>query len=232
MPGLRHLGAPGDERQTAHGVSAMSSATAPSVRAAPTLAARLIGMVEVQLGGDAVSLAANTPCRHLLARMLLAAGRPVPTPRLACDLWPGLPLDRGVCIQMTINGLRRVFRAQGVDPIVTAGDAYGIARRFDTWVDLCAFRQEVARARCADVDGRFTDAAAAYERAIALARDELLVQEPLATWIDAERRVFRREVLAVRARLTELHDPAWAAALGPEMPTTVARIPSPDVVVT
>jgi len=183
----------------------------PNLLGAGALTARLIGPLEVRFHDHVLPLGESRPCRHLLARLLIADGRPVPAARLACDLWPNLAPERArACIQMTINGARKVLRPLGIELVATSGTAWGLASALGATVDLTAFRREVAVARRADVDGRELDAADAYERAIVLAGDELLAGEPAVGWIGAERRVFAREVFAARARLAELSAPLRA----------------------
>jgi DNA-binding SARP family transcriptional activator len=170
------------------------------------LTVHLIGAFEMRLGNRSVPLAQGRRCRHLLARLLVAEWRPVSTARLAADLWPELPADRArACVHTTVSRLRAMFRSLDVGLVRTTADSYGLTDGPDTWVDLVAFRRELAYARRAESDGRWLDAATAYQRALVLGRDELLAQEASAEWIEGERRVFSRELSEARGRLVELH---------------------------
>jgi DNA-binding SARP family transcriptional activator len=195
---------------------------APHVHLEPAgLTVRIIGPVEIRLGQQPVPLAQSRRCRHLLARLLVAEQRPVSTLRLAADLWPDLAPERArACVHTTVSRIRTLFRPLGLELIRTSADSYVLPDGPDTWVDLAAFRREVAYARHSQGVGRLTDAVTAYQRAIILAREDLLAHEPATDWIEAERRVFAREVADARTRLIELHldadrpDAAALAALG------------------
>jgi DNA-binding SARP family transcriptional activator len=187
---------------------------------APTLTARIIGAVEVHAYDDLVPIVGSRRCCQLLTRILLNGGRTVSATRLGADLWPDLPPERArACVHTTVNRLRRFFRSRGIEALKSGPDAYGIADGVHTWIDLTAFRRLVAEAARHEVERQLGDAISAYERALALGRGDLLADEPSTDWIEAERRVFARELSGARSRLIELYlnagraDPAALNAL-------------------
>jgi predicted ATPase/DNA-binding SARP family transcriptional activator len=86
---------------------------------------RILGPLEVRLGGDTVAVGGPRP-RTLLAALLLAGGAPVSRDRLVEDIWgPEPPASAEHAVQVYVSRLREGL---GADAIVTGpGPVYGVA---------------------------------------------------------------------------------------------------------
>ncbi len=132
------------------------------------------------LGPLAVWTADGTPVRvpeakvrALLARLLVAEGRPVPVDALGAALWGAHPPDRNT-LQTKVSALRKVL---GRDAVVWEPPGYAV--RY-SWLDVVAFRELAA--------------AGSFDEALALWRGEPLAEfgaEPFAVGF-AERAALER----------------------------------------
>ena len=186
---------------------------------------RILGPLEVLDGGRPVDL--GTPKqRSLLALLVLHAGTPVPTDRLADLLWDGSPPARAdVSLRSYAANLRKVL---GPDEVLTSGPSgYRLALGDDD-LDAARFASLVRDARRAAAAGDRAAAIDRYAEALGLWRGDALADaatNPLAiaeaARLEEQRLAALEESFALRVET----GPAEAAALVPELERVVARHP-------
>ncbi|HEU5149577.1 MAG TPA: BTAD domain-containing putative transcriptional regulator [Iamia sp.] len=165
----------------------------------PPIALRLLGPVEVDVGGEPLGLRARLP-RHLLVALALQPGRVVGTDALVTALWGDAPPDSALgTLQSYVSTLRRALGDRDrTQPVLDRrGDGYVLVVPPDA-VDTVRFEQLAGAAR----------------RAEPAEAHELLV-EALALWrgpalADVASEPFAR---AAAARLDELRVSAEAARI-------------------
>src|SRR5215213_9700968 len=82
----------------------------------PAVRVRILGPLEVELGGRPVAVSGGR-LRALLARLALDAGRPVTVGRLVDAVWEReLPADHVHALQSLVSRLRRVLGADAIEP--------------------------------------------------------------------------------------------------------------------
>lgn len=130
----------------------------------------------------------------LLEILLLAEGHPVPRERIAQLLWEQDP-PRNVpgTLDTYVSVLRRTLGTHR-DLLVTEHEAYRLVRA-ELEVDLDRFDALIARAGARPVG---TQRRALLEDALALARGEVLEDEPYADWLQDTRGHYRHRVLDAR----------------------------------
>ena len=148
---------------------------------------RLLGPMEITLGGDPVPLPGSAE-RALLAQLLLAPGRTIPATLLVDRLWAesSLPVDPMNALQVRVSKLRRSLAAIGAPDLVRRE---GVGYRADVApedVDAVDFvtRVRAARSRSADAGEANPEQLRRYDDALRLWRGEPLsdfVTEPWAT---------------------------------------------------
>src|ERR687896_2088246 len=146
--------------------------------------------------------------KQLLQILLSARGRRVPTDRLADLLWgQELPQNAAGSIQTFVSGLRRHLtpdRGRARELVVTEAEAYRFATDL-VELDLDRFDELVERSTREPTHL----ARRSLEEALALARGEVLEDEPYAHWAQELRRSYQARVLgahldAADAALAEL----------------------------
>ena len=159
----------------------------------------MLGPLEVEEGGKTIPLG-GTKQRTLLALLLLARGRPVPTERLIDAIWTGRPPETAAkSIQVYVSGLRKalgegriVRRERGYELVVHAGE-----------VDADRFAALVGSAAGAPTD----EGAQLLREAIGLSRGPVLADLSLAPWAAPEATRLEEQVLAA----VEMHAEAQLA---------------------
>lgn len=186
---------------------------------------RILGPLEVLDGGRPVEL--GTPKqRSLLALLLLHAGTPVPTDRLADLLWDGSPPVRAeVSIRSYAANLRKVL---GPDEGLTSGpDGYRLSVAGDA-IDARRFEAIVAEARALAATGERAAATSRYDDALSLWRGPALADvatNPAAAAEAARLEEQRLGALEERFELGVSGGPGEASALVPEIERAVATHP-------
>lgn len=171
---------------------------------------RVLGPIEVSSDeGVAVPLGSGRE-RLVLARLLLAADRLVPTERLIDALWEDPPPTAKQQLQNLIAGLRR--RLVDHDPHLIVTRPFGYELRMGRHsLDLVTFRQLVAEARAllerapstARADGAASDAARLLDQAVALWRGAPLSDAAPAT-SDTDTHALTRGLLEERITAVDL----------------------------
>jgi DNA-binding SARP family transcriptional activator len=186
-----------------------------------SLEIRLFGGLELAVLGRPVDLRQAKPrSRRALRYLAVHAGQPVHRETLMEVLWPGAdPATSTRNLHVLISSLRHVLEpgiGRGQSSLIVREDeAYQLRLRDDARVDLIDFDREIADGRRAESRGRTPEAAAAFERALALYRGELLPEEGPSDWIVDERE-------ARRAAATEAAHGVAAALLAEGRPLAAA----------
>jgi DNA-binding SARP family transcriptional activator len=176
------------------------------------LALRLFGAFDVSLDGQPVCSFKSDKVRALLAYLAVEANRPHRRELLAGLLWPGRS-DRDALsnLRYALYDLRKVIGDQRVEPpflLITHSDI-----RFNTasdhWLDVGAFRQELAAAAACSASGadagqagvdRLRDAVALY-RGRFLAGFSVRDSTEFEGWVLLERERLKRQVMEALHRL-------------------------------
>jgi DNA-binding SARP family transcriptional activator len=182
------------------------------VSAAPTAAepallqARLLGSLEVSVGGAAVpswnGQRAKSVLRYLLARRRYACSRD----ELLEEYWPGVPAGAARNrLQVAVSGLRRAFRDVTPLNIVEYADTgYRINQEFRVEVDVELFERGLRSAAAAERSGDRRDARTAYREAIALYRGDFAADAPFEQWTLLPRESLRIKLVDALDRLSRL----------------------------
>ena len=157
----------------------------PVMRANDSLEFRLLGPLEVLVGGRSVPVV-GAKQRALLALLLVRANEVVPRDRLVDELWPESPRAADHALQMHVSRLRRTLASAGADqPIATRPGGYRLSHDPDS-VDLRRFESQLRDAR-ALLEAREPAQAVEHLRsALKLWRGEPLVGVPLGPSLSAE----------------------------------------------
>lgn len=159
----------------------------------------VLGPLEVRHDGDVVELGSPKQ-RAVLGALLVAQGSVVSTDRLVDTVWGDDPPEAATTsLQAYISNLRRLLRrgAGDASPIERVGGGYRLDVGEDR-LDLTAFADLARKAQSARGEGRFDDALAAAESAMALRRGDLLGGAVEDTgWLGAEAVALRETVSAV-----------------------------------
>ena len=169
---------------------------------------RLLGPLELRLGGRAVAMSASK--RHgLLAVLALRRGRVVGVDELIDALWgENLPAAPRNAIQHHVARLRATL---GQDSIVGSSDGYALG---DADIDAVRFEELLAETRAALREGDARGGGGCSELALALWRGRALQGLPETDWFRSEAR--RLEALRVDA-LEERFEAALALGEHPEI---------------
>ena len=158
----------------------------------------LLGAIDVR-GGSARLGARDfggVKPKQVLEILLLARGRPVPKDRLADMLWgEALPKNVGGALETYVSVLRRRLAPEGRrghELVITEPDAYRFAVEE---IDLDLDRFDRLLIKAAESDAR--SARRCLEDALALARGDLIEDEPYAEWVLDLRDVYSDRVLQV-----------------------------------
>ena len=152
----------------------MSAAGGSAAQVGPPTECRVLGPLEVRVGGQPVNLGGRKQ-RLVLATLLLAAGRAVSTDRLIDVVW-GDEVAEGVrnTLQVHVSGLRRALHGSGAPWTVLRRDPGYFVTVAPDQLDLLRFRQLVDAGTTALREGRAEAAVTALDEALGLWRGPAL----------------------------------------------------------
>lgn len=187
------------------------------------LRVRMFGRFEVWRGEEPIPESAwfTRRAKQLLKILLLARGKPVPSDQLLDWLWPHAdPQRAAITLRSTVHALRRALEpdrpARASRYILARPPGYAADPEAPIWVDVWAFEDLLeAAARGAGAEER----RARLMEALALYRDDLLIEDPYAEWALAERERLRERFIEAALDLAEL----LAAAGMPERGIPLCR---------
>ena len=186
---------------------------------------RLLGPLEIVIGGNPVHLGAAKP-RALLALLLLQRNQVVPTDRLVDELWGDEPPARATkTLQVYVSQLRK---ALGPDRLVTRPPGYEL-RVGEGELDIDRFEQLAAAARERLAAGDAKAAVAGLREALALWRGPALGEFRSEPFGDiAAARLEDLRLGAVDDRIQAELDAGATARVVPELEELVATHPLRD----
>lgn len=131
---------------------------------------RLLGPLEVAGPGGPALITAERQ-RVVLAVLLLEPNRIVPTDRLVDAVWGVAPPPTARAqIQICVSMVRASMAKVGLDEVIRTRSPGYLAHVGDDELDLQVFERAAAAGRTAAEEGRFDEAAAAFETALGLWR--------------------------------------------------------------
>lgn len=148
------------------------------------LTVHLLGQLKVRLDDVTVDHWLSGRGRSLF-KYLVTHRDPWPRRELLMDaFWPeAAPAAARNSLNVAVHGLRRAFRdSAGVQPVVLADGTYRLGPGLRLWLDVDEFELRVADARRLEAAGDLADAAADYERALAIYQGDFLADDPYEDW--------------------------------------------------
>jgi len=145
--------------------------------------------------------------RSLLKILLTAPGDVFTVDQLIDALLPNANVERAaVNIRSRISELRRVLepdlsRGQDSQYIVSSGEGYAFNADASYWLDMEAFKEEVARADKAFEQRDWVSAIEGFEEAVALYRGEFLPEDRYAEWSQSPRAQLQETYIEASGRL-------------------------------
>ncbi|MFJ6938927.1 BTAD domain-containing putative transcriptional regulator [Streptomyces sp. NPDC101132] len=137
---------------------------------------RLLGPLDVQIGGNSLRRLGGARQRTVLTMLLLSPGRVVSVDTLIHAVWPGgAPTTARNQIAICVAGLRKVFKDEaGVsDLIVTSHPGYTL-HPGEHRIDIVEFEELIGRAREVARGGQTAEACAVFSEALSLWRGRAL----------------------------------------------------------
>ncbi len=146
--------------------------------------------------------------RQLLKLLITERPRPVANDRLIEHLWPESPPRAApITLRSAVNALRNVLEPdrphRGPSSyILTQAPGYAFRPQRPLWLDVEVFERLLDRAEAAADPRR---AQALLEEALALYRDDYLIEDPYADWAKMERERLRERYLAGLLHLARIY---------------------------
>jgi DNA-binding SARP family transcriptional activator len=170
-----------------------------------TLQARLLGPVDLSVGGRRVERWQGRKGMLLLAYLLLHRDRRLARDALAATFWPDASPDASRNrLHVTVHTLRANLRAVSRLPVVVFDQGYTLNPELDVRVDTEEFERATTRGNRAEKKGDVEAALAAYRDAVGEYRGDLLSEHPYDDWTLLPRERYRVRLLDVLGRAAQL----------------------------
>jgi DNA-binding SARP family transcriptional activator len=168
------------------------------------LQVRLLGTVDVAIGGRQVRHWHGRKGTTLLAYLLMHDGRPIPRDSLAVTFWPDAPPDASRNrLHVALHTLRGDLQAASPVPVVVFQHGYQLNPELDIRLDTQEFERAAARGERAERED-INVALAAYQDAVREYRGDLLSDHPYEDWTLLPREHYRVRMLDVLGRAAQL----------------------------
>ena len=180
---------------------------APSPLAArSTLQVRFFGHFEVLCDDEVIALGRNGKALTILKYLLANRSRPVSQDHLMGWLWPESNLKKARwSLNSAIHGLRKLLSecpaSVPVNYVVLEEGYYRLCSEVRVSIDVDEFDDRYERGRNLERARRMPQAAAEYEGAIALYRDDYLVEDLYEDWTMVERERLSNAYMDMLGRL-------------------------------
>jgi len=168
--------------------------------------ARLLGPVDISIGGHHVERWHGRKGRLLLAYLLLhRGGRPTSRDALAATFWPDAPPGASRNrLHVTLHALRTDLLTASPNPVVLFDHGYTLNPELEVRLDTEEFEQAVAHGTRAEKNNDVETALAAYRDAIREYGGDLLSDHPYDGWTLLPREHYRVRMLDVLGRAAQL----------------------------
>jgi DNA-binding SARP family transcriptional activator len=172
----------------------------------PSLQARFFGHFEMLCNGEPVSLGRNGKVRTILKYLLANRFRPVSQDYLMGWLWPESNLKRARwSLHSAIHTLRNLISecpsSAPLNHVLLEEGYYRLCSEARVITDVDEFEAHYEEGRRLEKEGRARDAAAEYEKAIELYRDDYLVEDLYEDWTMVERERLSNAYMDMLGRL-------------------------------
>jgi DNA-binding SARP family transcriptional activator len=179
-----------------------------STMANADVAARILGPLEVMVGGQPILRWNSLKAKTLFQFFLINEGRPVRRDVLMELQWPDHTNNSARNnLNVALSALRNTLRLtnQSVRPIIYRDGCYRLNSEVTWWTDRSEFRSILHQAQLASRASRLQQVIDAYQRAIRLYRGPLFEDDPAADWFLAEQHQLKEMYLQALERLAEIY---------------------------
>jgi len=170
----------------------------------PSLWARCFGRFELFRDGEAVSLGRNGRAQAILKYLLTNRARPVSQDHLMGWLWPDSSAKKARwSLNSAMHALRKILGEcpVSVNYVLLDEGRYRLSPTVRVSTDVDKFDARYDRGRILEKDGQMPEAATEYEAAIALYRDEYLIEDLYEDWTMIERERLSNAYIGMLCRL-------------------------------
>jgi DNA-binding SARP family transcriptional activator len=173
----------------------------PATSTAPTLDARLLGPLEMSLGGRRVEVWHGRKGALLLAYLLLHRDRTTLRDALAVEFWPdAAPAASRNRLHVAMHALRADLHRVSSVPVVLFDRGYRVNPELRVRLDTEAFDGAIGLGRRAEDSADPGTALVAYQRAVDYYRGDLLADFPYEGWTLLPRQHYRVRLLDALGR--------------------------------
>ena len=172
--------------------------------ARPHLWARCFGRFELLRDGEAVSLGRNGRAQAILKYLLANRTRPVSQDYLMGWLWPESNAKKARwSLNSAIHALRKILGdcPGSANYVLLEEGRYRLSPAVCVSTDVGEFDAFYDRGRLLDKEGQITEAMAEYEAALALYRDDYLIEDLYEDWTMIERERLSNAYIDILCRL-------------------------------
>jgi DNA-binding SARP family transcriptional activator len=172
--------------------------------AQPHLWARCFGRFELFRDGEVVSLGRNGRAQAILKYLLTNRARPVSQDHLMGWLWPESSAKKARwSLNSAVHALRKILGdcPASANYVLLEEGRYRLSPTVRVSTDVNEFDARYDRGRLLEKDGRMPEAAAEYEAAIALFRDDYLIEDLYEDWTMIERERLSNAFIDMLCRL-------------------------------
>ncbi|MBA3425157.1 MAG: winged helix-turn-helix domain-containing protein [Rubrobacter sp.] len=170
----------------------------------PHLWAHCFGRFELFRDGEAVSLGRNGRAQAILKYLLTNWERPVSQDHLMGWLWPDSSAKKARwSLNSAIHALRKILgdHSASANYVLLDEGRYRLCPDVRVSTDVDDFDARYDRGRLLEKDGRILEAAAEYRAAIALYRDDYLIEDLYEDWTMIERERLSNAYIDMLCRL-------------------------------
>lgn len=179
--------------------------------AQPHLRARLFGRFELFRDGKAVSLGRNGRAQAILKYLLANRVRPVSQDYLMGWMWPESNAKKARwSLNSAVHALRKILGECPVSEnyVLLEEGRYRLSPSVLVSTDVNEFDDCYDQGRLLEKEGRISEAAAEYEAALALYRDDFLIEDLYEDWTMIERERLSNAYIDILCRLAAHYDKA------------------------
>jgi DNA-binding SARP family transcriptional activator len=202
---------PADHSETP---SSSSSSSSSLLTPQSTLRVRFFGHFEILCDEQLITLGRNGKALTILKYLLAHRSRPVSQDYLMGWLWPHSNLKKARwSLNSAIHGLRKLLGECGDSSsgsanyyyVVLEEGYYRVCSEAQVVTDVDEFDTHYERGRTLHTEGRMAEAAAHYEKAIALYRGDYLVEDLYEDWTMVERERLSNAYIDMLGRLAHYY---------------------------